>query len=93
VEHFKALIGIVEAYRGAYGQEPGLVATQLVAQGVKPKDINTASQDKIKKAKKVCHKCYLSCMILHRADKSQYFQLKNDFSNNMTKGTGNFPRQ
>ena len=57
VEHFKALVGVVKTYRGVHGQEPGLVATQLVVQGVKPKDIDTTSQEIIKKAKKVFHKC------------------------------------
>ncbi len=52
VEHFKALVGILETYGGAFGQEPGLVATQLVLQGVKPEDVDAASQDEIKKAKK-----------------------------------------
>ncbi len=60
------------------------MATQLVEQGVKPKKVDITSQDKIKKAKKVCCKCYLLCMILHGANNSQYFQLKNDLSNNMT---------
>ncbi len=79
-------------YGGVYGQEPGLVATPLIVQGVKPKDVNTASQDKIKKAKKVCHECYLLCMILHGANNSKYFQLKNDLSNDTTKGADNFPK-
>jgi hypothetical protein len=51
VEHFMALVGVIKTYGVVYGQEPGLVTTQLVAQGVKPKDVSTASQDKIKKAK------------------------------------------
>jgi hypothetical protein len=42
VEHFKALIGDVETYRGAYDHELGLVVVQLVAQGVSYKDIDTA---------------------------------------------------
>ncbi len=29
VEHFKALVGVAETYGGAYGREPGLVATEL----------------------------------------------------------------
>jgi hypothetical protein len=41
-ENFKALIGLVEMYRGAYGCVPGLVAAQLIAQGVSYKNINTA---------------------------------------------------
>jgi hypothetical protein len=69
------------------------VTTQLVAEGVKPEDINTASKDKIKKVKKVCRKCYLLFMILCRANSSRYFQLKNDLSINTTKGADNFPKR
>jgi hypothetical protein len=43
VEHFKALVGVVETYGGAYGREPGLVATEMA----------------IIKAKEVCRECYL----------------------------------
>jgi hypothetical protein len=92
VEHFKALIGIVEMYRGAYSPKPGLVAAQFVAQGVSYKDIDTADQEEIVKAKAVCRECYLSCMILCGADNSCYFQLKVDLSYDMTKGTDNFPK-
>ncbi len=42
VEHFKELIGIIKTYGGAYGCKPGLAAAQLIAQGVRYKDINTA---------------------------------------------------
>ena len=44
VEHFKALVGVVETHGGAYGPEPGLVASELIAQGMKPEDINTADR-------------------------------------------------
>jgi hypothetical protein len=87
VEHFKALVGVVEMYGGAYGREPGLVAAELVAQGMKPKDVDTADRVVIIKAKEVCHKCYLLCMLLRGTDNSRYFQLKVDLSNDMTKGT------
>jgi hypothetical protein len=43
VEHFKALVGVVKMYGGAYGREPGFVATELVAQGVRPEDVDSAS--------------------------------------------------
>jgi hypothetical protein len=92
VEHFKALVGMVETYGGAYGREPGLVATELVAQGVKPEDVDSADQAAIIKAKEVCRKCYLSCMLLRGTDNSQYFQLKVDLSNDMTKGIDNYPK-
>ena len=44
VEHFKALVGVVETYGGAYGREPGLVAMELIAQGMKPEDVATADR-------------------------------------------------
>jgi hypothetical protein len=34
IEYFKALVGVVETYGGTYGQEPGLIRAQLLAQGV-----------------------------------------------------------
>ena len=30
VEHFKALVGVVETYGGAYGNEPGLIRARLI---------------------------------------------------------------
>jgi hypothetical protein len=50
VENFKALIGVVETYGGAYGREPGLVATKLVAQGIRPADVDSANRAAIIKA-------------------------------------------
>ena len=92
VEHFKALFGVVETYGGAYGREPGLVATELVAQGVRPEDVDLADRAAVIKAEEVCRECYLSCMLLRGTNNSQYFQLKVDLSNDMTKGTGNYPK-
>ena len=46
VEHFKVLAGFVETGGGAYGHKPGLVATQLVEQRVKPECVNTTDQRK-----------------------------------------------
>ncbi len=56
VEHFKALVGVVKTYRGAYGCEPGLVGTQLVAQGVRLQDVDTADCKEIIKAEEICRK-------------------------------------
>ncbi len=92
VEHFKALVGVVEMYGGAYGREPGLVATELVAQVVRPEDVDSADRAAIIKAEEVCRECHLSCMLLRGTDNSRYFQLKVDLSNDMTKGTNNYPK-
>jgi hypothetical protein len=53
VEHFKALVGMVETYGGAYGCKPGLVATEIVAQGMKPEDVATADCAAIIRAEEV----------------------------------------
>ncbi len=66
--------------------------TKLVTRGLKPQDVDTADCTDVKKAKEVFSECYLSCMLLHGASNSRYFQLKVDLSNNMTKGTDNFPK-
>ena len=42
------------------------------------------------KAKETCHKCYLLCMLLHSSENGSYHLLKDDLSNNMTKGADNF---
>jgi len=81
VEHFKALVGVV-----------GLVATELVAQGVRPEDSDSADRAAILKAKEVCRECYLLYMLLRGADNGRYFQLMVDMLNDMTKGAGNYPK-
>ncbi len=63
-----------------------MVVEELVAQGMKPEDINTADRVVIIEDKEVCRGCYLSSMLLGGTDNSRYFQLKN----NMTKGTNDY---
>jgi hypothetical protein len=92
VEHFKALLGVVETYRGAYGNKPGLIKAQLLEQGVLAVDVDMPNADKLKKALVVCCDSYLSCMILQGSDNSRFYQLKTNLANNMTKGQDNFPK-
>ena len=68
VENFKAMVGVVETYGGAYGREPGLVVAELVAQGMRPVDVDSANRTAIIKAEEVCRERYLSCMLLRGAD-------------------------
>ncbi len=90
MEQFKALVGMVETYGGAYGHKPGLVATELVAQGINPEDVANADHAAIIKAEEVCCECYLSCMLLPGTNNGRYHQFKVDLSNNMMKGTDNY---
>jgi len=92
VEFFKALVGVVETYGGAYGNEPGLVRAQLLKQGVAEEDLDAPDPNERTTALAVCREAYLSCMILRGSDNSRYYQLKTDLANDMTKGTDNYPK-
>jgi hypothetical protein len=84
VEHFKALVGVVEMYGGAYGNETGLIKAQLAAHGVAAADLNSPNPTELKKGLEVCRKEYLSCMILQGSDNTRFYQLKIDLANSMT---------
>ncbi len=92
MEHFKALLGVVETYRGAYGNKPGLIKAQLLEQGVLAAVVDMPNAYKLKKALAVCRDSYLLYMILQGSDNSRFYQLKTDLANNMTKGQDNFPK-
>ncbi len=92
IKNFKALVGIVETYGGAYGCKPGLLRAQLIKQGVAIGDLNAPDPTEMKKAEEICCKQYLSCMLLCGADQSRFLKLKDDLSNDMKKGVDNFPK-
>ncbi len=91
-EFFKALVGVVKTYGGAFGKEPGLIRTELVAQGVLEADLSNLDPTILKAATGTCREQYISCMALRGLDDSCYYQLKTDLSNDMTKGMDNFPK-
>jgi hypothetical protein len=64
VEHFKALVGVVKTYGGAYGNELGLIKAQLLEQGVLAVDVDMPDADELKKALVMYCNSYLLCMIL-----------------------------
>jgi hypothetical protein len=89
MEHFKALVGIIENYGGAYGnKKPGLITSQLIKQ----RQPGLTDLDEIKKAEAMCCEQYLSCMILQGLDSTRYYQLKTNLVNDMMKGSNNFPK-
>jgi hypothetical protein len=61
---FKALVGVVETYSGAFGNKPGLIRTKLIARGVPEKDLNSPDLAVLKAAPVTCREQYLSCMAL-----------------------------
>jgi hypothetical protein len=56
VEHFKAVVGIVETHGSAYGNELGLIKAQLITQGVAASDLEDPDPIKKKKVLAVCCK-------------------------------------
>jgi hypothetical protein len=64
MEHFKALVSIVETYGDAYRNEPGVIKAQLIAQRVATKDLGSPNSAKLEKALVMRRGEYLSCMIL-----------------------------
>ncbi len=89
--YFQALVRLVETYGGAYACKPGLIRVQLKKQGVAITDLAPDPQQ-LKNAEAVCREEYLSFMALHGADQFRFKKLKDDLSNNMTKGVDNYPK-
>ena len=94
VQFFAMLVGVVETYGGAYGQEPGLMKACLAEMKVtKPGiDINDSDKDDLKAAYTTCRDEYLTCMLLRGACHTRYRQLKNDLTNDIMKGSNNYPK-
>jgi hypothetical protein len=92
IKNFKALVGIVETYGRTYGCKPGLLRAQLIKQGVSASDLDAPDLTKSKKAEEICCKQYLLCILLWGADQSRYSKLKDDLSNDLTKGVDSFPK-
>ncbi len=53
-EFFKALVGLVKTYSGAFGNKPGLTRTKLIAQGMPEKDLNSPDPAVLKAADATC---------------------------------------
>ncbi len=85
VEYFKALVGIVETYGGAYANELGRITAQLIKQG----QPGSTNPDEIKKVEALCCEQYLLCMILQGSNSTRYYQLKTNLANDMTKARNN----
>ncbi len=58
-EFFKVLVGVIETYGGAFGNEPDLIRTKLIAQGMPEKDLNSLDTAVLKAATATCREQYL----------------------------------
>ena len=92
LEFFKALVGVLETYGGAFGNKPGLIRAELIKRGVMGTNLLTPDPVILKAAMTTCQEQYLSAMFLRGSDNSRYYQLKTDLGNDMTKGTDNYPK-
>ena len=92
IQYFQALVGVLETYGGAYGNEPGLINAHLIDQGVPADRLDSATQQHIADAKAACCDAYLACMLLCGADSIRYWALKTKLVNDMTKGQDHYPK-
>jgi len=92
IQFFQALVGVVETYGGAYGNEPGLINVHLIEQGVAADQLANATPAQLERAKADCREAYLACMILRGADGIRYGPLKTELANDMTKGQDSYPK-
>ena len=92
IQFFQALVGVVETYGGAYGNEPGLIEAHLIGQGVAGGRLDAATSAQLAAAKADCREAYLACMLLRGADSIRYGTLKTELANDMTKGQDNYPK-
>ena len=67
IQFFQALVGVVETYGGAYGNEPGLINAHLIEQGVAADQLANVTLAQLERAKAYCREAYLACMILRGA--------------------------
>ena len=64
LEFFKALVGVMETYGGAFGNDPGLIKAELIKRGVTGANLLTPDPAILKATTTTCREQYLSAMVL-----------------------------
>jgi hypothetical protein len=90
MEEFVANISVVETYGGEWGQEPGLIRAKLEADATVV-DVDNPTADELDRAKAAAREDYLAMMFLSGADRTRYWKLRDELSNDYAKGTDNYP--
>ena len=58
IQYFQALVGVVETYGGAYGNEPGLINAHLINQGVPADRLDSATPQQMADARAACRELW-----------------------------------
>jgi hypothetical protein len=90
MEEFLANISVVETYGGEWGQELGLIRAKLEADNTVV-DVDNPTPDELERAKTAAKEDYLAMMFLSGADKTKFWKLWDELSNDYAKGTDNYP--
>jgi hypothetical protein len=87
---FIALIKVIEEYRGAglLTHFPNMIKKELLSDNL---DIDKATPDKIKKFKKKVREKFLAALMLDRANRDKYGDLKRSMQENYMTGTCKYP--
>ncbi len=81
---------VIEEYRGAGSLTyfPNMIKKELTTKGV---DMNKASVEEMKEAKKMVHEKFLATLMLNGANCEKYGELKCSMAENYVMGTSKYP--
>jgi hypothetical protein len=87
---FMAMVEVIEEYGGAdlLTYFSNMIKKELMTKGV---DMDKASTDKMKEAKKMVHEKFLAALILNGANCEKYGELKRSIAENYMTGTSKYP--
>ena len=81
------LVAVIEHFGGSIGDDPCLVAAEIISlTGLRYDPSMFVAPEIIKEAKKLARDKYLACLFLANTDKHRYEAVVNDLHNNFVKG-------
>jgi hypothetical protein len=88
-EDFMAMLKVIEEYGGAGSMNhfPNLLKQELEANEI---DLNEATNEQLKDGKKTVHEKFLAALMLSRANRAKYNDLKQGMKENFVTGTSKY---
>ena len=89
-EDFMAMMEVIEEYGGAGSLTyfPNMIKKELMTKGI---DMDKASGDEMKKAKKIVRDKFLAALMLNGTNRDKYGELKRGMAENYVTGTSEYP--
>ncbi len=89
-EDFTVMVEVIEEYGGAGSLTyfPNMIKKELVAKSI---DMDKATGDKMKEAKKTVREKFLAALMLNGTNRDKYGELKHSMAENYVTGTSEYP--